>query len=576
MLGYGAPREGRVTPGDHLQTAYNLWLPGHQLARGEAPWLDPYSFQPEVEPRVNFAGWPFAAVYGPLQAVLGTVTGWNVFVLLTYVGAGGFAATWLRALGLPLGAALVGGLAFALAPYRVAQSTGHLLGPISMLIPLSLYGVERRKTWLAAAALASIPLSGQVHLALGAIPFVLAYALARRRPRLGAIAAAAGVAAGAAVWALSLRDAAERPFAEVERYSATLGDFLTRDPGEFERFVYLGWLVPVIAIAGVGCLCFRNTSSSSRRLALVLGLGTVVPCLLALGANLPGYGLLWRNTPLNATRVPERLMPIACLCLAALAAAAIACVTETQSRSRLVAVVAALVVAADLWVPLYDPLNADEGNEVYERVDAAPPGRLLEVPVLPPDAYAGQRLPVLRDAGAARAAARLLDLGAAGGISSRTSAAETREGVGRERHRPVPRRCPSRAYDRSVIEHVAIWTDDLDRLRAFYERYFGGVAGERYENESTGLRSYFLHLGDGTRLELMQMPAVAERAPGEQQRLGWAHVAFALGSKRAVDELTDRLRSDGFAILDGPRRTGDGYYESVVLDPDGNRVELTV
>ncbi|HEX4930745.1 MAG TPA: hypothetical protein VFV62_08530 [Gaiellaceae bacterium] len=389
FLGYGVPQEGRVTPGDHLQTAYTLWLPGHQLARGAAPWLDPYSFQPEVEPRVNFAGWPFAAVYGPLQAVFGTVSGWNLFVLLTYLGAGGFTALWLRALGLPLGAALVGGLAFALAPYRVAQSTGHLLGPISMLLPLALSGVEQRRTWLAAAALASIPLSGQVHLALGAIPFVLAYALARRRPWLGATAAGAGVAGGAIVWALSLRDAVERPFAEVERYSASLGDFVGRNPGEFERFVYLGWLLPVIAIAGVGCLCFRNTSPSARRLALVLGLGAIVPCLLALGSNLPGYGLLWRNTPLHATRVPERLLPIACLCLAALAAAAIACVSETQGRSRLVAAVAAIVVAADLWVPLYDPLVADERNAVYERVDAAPPGRLLEVPVLPPDAYAG-------------------------------------------------------------------------------------------------------------------------------------------------------------------------------------------
>ena len=125
-----------------------------------------------------------------------------------------------------------------------------------MLLPLALYGVERRKTWLAAAALASIPLSGQVHLALGAIPFVLAYALARRRPWLGAIAASAGVAGGVIVWALSLRDAVERPFSEVERYSATLGDFLSRDPGEFERFVYLGWLPPLAAIAGLGCLCF--------------------------------------------------------------------------------------------------------------------------------------------------------------------------------------------------------------------------------------------------------------------------------------------------------------------------------
>jgi hypothetical protein len=136
-------------------------------------------------------------------------------------------------------------------------------------------------------------------------------------------------------------------------------------------------------------LCFRNTSFFSRRLGAVLGLGALVPVLLALGANLPGYGFLWRHTPLGSTRVPERMLPIACLCLAALAAHAIACVSATQARSRLVAVVAALVVAADLWVPLYDPLNADEDNPVYAQVADAPAGRLLEVPVLPPDAYAG-------------------------------------------------------------------------------------------------------------------------------------------------------------------------------------------
>ncbi|HUH15363.1 MAG TPA: hypothetical protein VML35_05720 [Gaiellaceae bacterium] len=378
-----------MTPGDHLQTAYALWLPGHQLARGEAPWLDPYSFQPVVEPRVNFAGWPFALVFGPLEALLGTVAGWNAFLLLTYAGAGGFAALWLRAVGLPLGAALVGGLAFALAPYRVAQSTGHLLGPVSLLLPLALYGLERRRTWLAVAALASIPLSGQVHLALGAIPFALAYALVRGRARAGAAAAAVSVGAGLLVWALTLRDAAERPFSEVERYSATLADFVRRDPGEFERFVYLGWLLPLAALVGVGCLCLSDTRFRSRALAIVLALGAVVPCVLALGANVPGYGFLWRHTPLGATRVPERLLPIACLCLAALAAAAIACVYQTQARSRLVAAVAALVVAADLWVPLYDPLNADPDNPVYAQVAAAPPGRLLELPALAPDAYAG-------------------------------------------------------------------------------------------------------------------------------------------------------------------------------------------
>ena len=389
FLGYGDAHEGRVTPGDHLQTIYNLWLPGHQLARGAAPWLDPYSFQPEVEPRINAAAWPFAAVYGPLRRLFGTVAGWNAFVLLTYVGAGGFTALWLRALGLGLGPALVGGLAFALAPYRVAQSTGHLLGPISILLPLALYGIERQLAWLAGAALASIPLSGQVHLALGAIPFVLAYALARRRQALGIVAAGTAVAAGLLVWALTLRETVARPYSEVERYSASLGDFLARDQGDFERFVYLGWLLPLAAVAGIGCLCYRNTISSGRRLALVLGLGALVPCLLALGSNLPGYGVIWRHTPLHSTRVPERMLPIACLCLAGLAAIAVACVTGTQARSRLVAVAAAVLVAADLWVPLYDPLIADEDNAVYQQVAAAPPGRLLELPALPPEAYAG-------------------------------------------------------------------------------------------------------------------------------------------------------------------------------------------
>lgn len=126
-----------------------------------------------------------------------------------------------------------------------------------------------------------------------------------------------------------------------------------------------------------------------------------------------------------------------------------------------------------------------------------------------------------------------------------------------------------------MIEHVAIWTDDLERLRDFYVRYFGATAGALYENMSTGFRSYFLELG-GARLELMEMPTVNERISGEGQQLGYAHIAFSLGSETAVDELTTRLAADGHRVLDEPRRTGDGYYESVVLDPDGNRVELTV
>ncbi|MGZ4354846.1 MAG: hypothetical protein ACXVZ4_15030, partial [Gaiellaceae bacterium] len=179
FLAGGAAGNGEAAPGDHLQTNYRLWLVGHQLEHSRAPWVDPYSFQPEVKPVTNFAGWPFGLVYWPLHALFGDVGGWNAFVLLTYVLAGSFAFLWLRSLELPLAAALAGGLAFALAPYRVDQSVGHLLGPVSVLLPLALWAVETRRLWLVAAATASIPLSGQVHLALGTTPFVVLYALLR-------------------------------------------------------------------------------------------------------------------------------------------------------------------------------------------------------------------------------------------------------------------------------------------------------------------------------------------------------------------------------------------------------------
>jgi lactoylglutathione lyase len=127
------------------------------------------------------------------------------------------------------------------------------------------------------------------------------------------------------------------------------------------------------------------------------------------------------------------------------------------------------------------------------------------------------------------------------------------------------------------IEHAAIWTSNLERLRDFYERYLGARAGELYENAGNGFSSYFLELGDGARLELMSMASIpATRDDPLAQATGYAHLAFALGSEAAVDELASRLAADGYGVVDGPRRTGDGYYEAAALDPDGNRIELTV
>jgi lactoylglutathione lyase len=126
------------------------------------------------------------------------------------------------------------------------------------------------------------------------------------------------------------------------------------------------------------------------------------------------------------------------------------------------------------------------------------------------------------------------------------------------------------------IEHVAIWTLDLERLRAFYERYFGALAGNKYENPIKQFQSYFLSFESGARVELMHRPDLPrDAADPARQRTGLIHLAFVVGDEAAVDALTERLRSEGHPPLDGPRRTGDGYYEAVVLDPDGNRIEIT-
>ena len=128
-----------------------------------------------------------------------------------------------------------------------------------------------------------------------------------------------------------------------------------------------------------------------------------------------------------------------------------------------------------------------------------------------------------------------------------------------------------------IIEHVALWTADLERARQFYEQYFAATAGARYHNPTKNFTSYFLRFATGARLELMHRPAallpVADFAAPAG---GYAHLAFATGSRATVVALTERLRAAGYPVLGEPRTTGDGYYESVVADPDGNLLEITV
>ena len=124
------------------------------------------------------------------------------------------------------------------------------------------------------------------------------------------------------------------------------------------------------------------------------------------------------------------------------------------------------------------------------------------------------------------------------------------------------------------IEHIAIWVIDLEIMRSFYETYFNAVSGEKYVNPIKKFSSYFLSFKEGARLEIMHKPEI--NSTSEIQYTGLVHFAVSVGSKEKVDALTEQLRMNGYSIAGEPRTTGDGYYESVILDPEGNQIEITI
>ncbi|MGY3703024.1 glyoxalase [Vagococcus martis] len=124
------------------------------------------------------------------------------------------------------------------------------------------------------------------------------------------------------------------------------------------------------------------------------------------------------------------------------------------------------------------------------------------------------------------------------------------------------------------LEHAAIYVNDLEGMRVFYETYFDCTANDKYVNPKTGLETYFLTFETGARLELMTRPEIVDEDKPLYQT-GFTHLAFKTNSNEKVDMLTSQLKQDGFAVLSGPRTTGDGYYESVILDPENNQIEIT-
>ncbi len=122
------------------------------------------------------------------------------------------------------------------------------------------------------------------------------------------------------------------------------------------------------------------------------------------------------------------------------------------------------------------------------------------------------------------------------------------------------------------LEHAAVYVSDLELMKNFYLKYFGAAANDMYHNKTTGLKTYFLTFEDGARLELMTRPDIKGRSLAGG--FGYVHIAFRLGSEERVNELTLELEHDGYTVSSRPRTTGDGYYESCILDPEGNQVEL--
>ncbi len=125
------------------------------------------------------------------------------------------------------------------------------------------------------------------------------------------------------------------------------------------------------------------------------------------------------------------------------------------------------------------------------------------------------------------------------------------------------------------IEHVAMYVNDPESAKSFFVKYLGGKANDGYHNANSGFRSFFISFEDGARLEIMNKPHMADMEK-PLARTGLAHIAFSVGSKERVDELTQLLLSEGYDVVSGPRTTGDGYYESCIIAVEGNQIELTV
>jgi len=124
------------------------------------------------------------------------------------------------------------------------------------------------------------------------------------------------------------------------------------------------------------------------------------------------------------------------------------------------------------------------------------------------------------------------------------------------------------------ISHIAVWTFNIERLKDFYVKYFNCTANKKYQNKIKKLETYFLSFDSGAKLEIMNIPGLQKNVP--ELKTGYAHIAISAGSKENVVEITGKIKNDGIKIKSEPRTTGDGFFESIIIDPDGNEIEITI
>ena len=125
------------------------------------------------------------------------------------------------------------------------------------------------------------------------------------------------------------------------------------------------------------------------------------------------------------------------------------------------------------------------------------------------------------------------------------------------------------------ISHVAMWVKDMENIKDFYVKYFNCKCNDKYINDKKCFESYFLSFEDNSKLEIMNIKNIKE-SNKENNFYGFAHIAISVGSKDKVDIITKILENDGYTVASNPRTTGDGYYESVILDPENNKIEITI